>query len=794
MMAWLLLWTLGLMAIMSVALAVAGDSGLPVVEGHDEIVKKESHPVLFRQKRDWIWNSLYVEEEKPAPSPYKIGKLKSSKNVVVKSFKIAGEGANDIFTVDEKGDLFVTKPLDREKKNAYHLTAWMFDGNEQLVEDSGEFVVQVTDINDNSPVFPKTYNGSVRERSSIGTKVVEVTATDADDPSTANGELRYSLAPQGDFAAFNIHSETGVITCRTNTLDRETKSQYVVVVKAQDLRGYKSGSTSNTNVTITVTDTNDNTASFTQKTYELKVREDHKLNEKIGTLEVEDRDEDWNKVPIFTILNNEMRQIFGVELSKPNKDGDLVLKQALDYETHSSYTFTVNVKEDTLPRGSPAENAKTAVTTAQVNIKVLDVDEAPVFSKPVYTFTVMEEVIVRDIGTVTARDPDRANKKIQYSIVTKDCPIGIHPATGQLSTLRTLDRELEATHVFQVKAQEDSSGLESFVEVNIAVQDVNDNKPELSAEDVFVCESDPTDTVIGTLRATDEDEQPASFTFSLASESSNFSIRSRGNGTADVTVKQGPFSLDDPKDYSVDVSISDGGRPPQTSVTRLAIKSCRCDGRRVPTQCKAGARRMGVSVHALIAILLCILTILVIVILFVVRKRYQKDSLSNLKNSGEIHEQLVTYDEEGGGEMDTNGYDVSILSSACQDGSLLRHPDLHPRPSLYAVVQKPHPHHHHQNHHAPPPPPPPTACKGDMAVMIEVKKDEADHDRDGFPYDTLHIYGYEGPESLAGSLSSLGTSSTGSNLDYDFLNEWGPRFRTLAELYGVDGPDHYPQY
>lgn len=45
----------------------------------------------------------------------------------------------------------------------------------------------------------------------------------------------------------------------------------------------------------------------------------------------------------------------------------------------------------------------------------------------------------------------------------------------------------------------------------------------------------------------------------------------------------------------------------------------------------------------------------VIVILFVMRKRYQKDSLASMKNSGEIHEQLVTYDEEGGGEMDTNG-------------------------------------------------------------------------------------------------------------------------------------------
>lgn len=52
---------------------------------------------------------------------------------------------------------------------------------------------------------------------------------------------------------------------------------------------------------------------------------------------------------------------------------------------------------------------------------------------------------------------------------------------------------------------------------------------------------------------------------------------------------------------------------------------------------------------------------LVIVILFAVRKRYQKDSLASMKNSGEIHEQLVTYDEEGGGEMDTNGYHLPVI-------------------------------------------------------------------------------------------------------------------------------------
>ncbi|XP_061693295.1 cadherin-5 [Syngnathoides biaculeatus] len=782
-MASLRLWTEGLiLAILawSVSPGVSRDSavGSGTWRGlSEEIVRKESHPVLSRKKREWIWNSLYVEEEKPAPIPYKIGQLKSSQNVEVKRFKIEGEGADGIFSVDLKGDLFVSKSLDREEKSSYHLTARMYDGNNKLIEDSGDFVVQVTDINDNSPVFLKTYNGSIMERSTVGTKVIEVRATDADDPTTANGELRYSLTPDGDLSAFEIDSITGMISCKVSTLDRETKSRYVVVVRAQDMRGMASGSTATTSVTVSVGDANDNIASFTRRTYDLEVREDHKLNARIGTLELEDRDQIQNKEPILSLpVDN---KIFYVELG-PGNDGELMLRQPLDYETRNSYSFSVQVRENLRNLRFPADNVATAVTSAQVNVKVSDVDEPPVFSLPTYTFTVLEERLVNNVGAVSARDPDKAGKSIRYSILDKDCPIAINPITGQMSTLRTLDRELESRHMFQVKAQEEPSGLESFVKVNIVVEDVNDNKPELDADEIFVCENDAANTVIGTLRATDMDDQPASFTFRLDSPSSNFSIRDFGNNTADVVVQQGPFNLDDPRDYSVDVSVSDGGRPVQTSVTKLVIKACRCDGRRIPTHCKAVAQKMGVSVHVLIAILLCILTILVIVILFVMKKRYHKDSLAGMKNSGEIHEQLVTYDEEGGGEMDTNGYDVSILTSAFHDGSLL------PHPSLYAMVQKsqPLPRQHQAQ--------PASTRKGDMAAMIEVKKHDADHDREGFPYDTLHIYGYEGPESVAGSLSSLASSSSGgSDSDYDFLSDWGPRFRTLAELYGADESDYY---
>ncbi|KAG7218503.1 hypothetical protein INR49_020362 [Caranx melampygus] len=770
-------WTSGLAAFsFSVALLAASTAVVQAQAEHGgaaDIVRKESHPVLSRQKRDWIWNSFFVLEEVDFPVPSKIGQLKSNRQANMKKFKIEGEGANDIFIVNDQGDVFVTKRVDRETKSSYHMTAKMYDGN-VLIEDAGEFVVQVNDINDHLPVFPKVYSGHIMERSPIATTVLEVKATDADDPTTPYAELRYSLRPEGETVIFGINAYSGAITYRNGVLDRETQEYYVVVVQAQDMGDLPTGSKATASVTISITDVNDNLASFTQNTYELQVREDLEVNEEVGTLQVEDRDEIQNKQPRF-IIPEKYRQMFDVVLDA-NKDGKLILKKPLNYEAETTYSFTIEVQEKT---DYPAENLRTAVNKSKVIIRVEDVDEPPAFDRPLYTFEVREGQNERNFGKITARDPDNANKSISYSILDKDCPITIHPVTGQLSTLGHLDRELKPTHMFQVKAQEEPSGLEAFVQVTIIVQDTNDNQPTLVADDIFVCENDAANTVIGFLMADDVDEQPATFTFSLASESHNFSIRNHGNNSADLLVKQGPFNYDDPKEYKVDIRITDGGVPVQSSITTVPIKVCRCDDSRLRRVCRASARRMSVSVHALIAILLCIVTILVIVILFVMRKRYQKDSLAGMKNSGEIHEQLVTYDEEGGGEMDTNGYDVSILSSACHDGSLLHRADRHPHPSLYAMVQKA---------------PQPTACKGDMAAMIEVKKDEADHDRDGFPYDTLHIYGYEGPESLAGSLSSLDSSSTASNLDYDFLNDWGPRFRSLAELYGVDGPDYYHQY
>lgn len=59
----------------------------------------------------------------------------------------------------------------------------------------------------------------------------------------------------------------------------------------------------------------------------------------------------------------------------------------------------------------------------------------------------------------------------------------------------------------------------------------------------------------------------------------------------------------------------------------------------------------------------------------------------------------------------------------------------------------------------------------------------ADNDPNVPPYDTALIYDFEGEGSVAGSLSSIASGSSDGDQDYDYLNDWGPRFQKLANMY-----------
>ncbi len=63
-----------------------------------------------------------------------------------------------------------------------------------------------------------------------------------------------------------------------------------------------------------------------------------------------------------------------------------------------------------------------------------------------------------------------------------------------------------------------------------------------------------------------------------------------------------------------------------------------------------------------------------------------------------------------------------------------------------------------------------------------------DEDPEATPYDDLRHYAYEGDGNSGGSLSSLNSGTSDGDLEFDYLHNFGPRFKKLADMYGEE-PD-----
>lgn len=78
----------------------------------------------------------------------------------------------------------------------------------------------------------------------------------------------------------------------------------------------------------------------------------------------------------------------------------------------------------------------------------------------------------------------------------------------------------------------------------------------------------------------------------------------------------------------------------------------------------------------------------------------------------------------------------------------------------------------------------PRGRQPDVGDFIHEHLDKADNDPTAFPFDDLRNYAYEGCSSVAGSLSSLASGTDDNEQEYNYLNQWGPRFNKLANMYG----------
>uniref|UniRef100_A0A4W3JTU4 Cadherin-20 n=1 Tax=Callorhinchus milii TaxID=7868 RepID=A0A4W3JTU4_CALMI len=737
-----------------------------------------------RVRRGWVWNQFFVLEEYTGTEPLYVGKLHSDMDRGEGSVRyiLSGDGAGTVFTIDDTtGDIHAIQRLDREQKTHYTLHAQALNRKTgRPLEPESEFIIKIQDINDNEPKFlDGPYVATVPEMSPMGTSVIQITASDADDPTYGNSaRVVYSILKGQPY--FSVEPRTGIIRTALANMDREINARYQVIVQAKDMGGQMGGLSGSTTVNITLSDVNDNPPHFSQKLYQMSVLESALVGSEVGRLFAEDADEGVNAEMSYSFVEGDGMNVFDITTDQSNQVGIIILSKTLDFETKDSYMLMVEGTNSHLDLRFL--NFGPFRDTARVRLTIEDVDEPPVFDAAFYFVEVYEDVTIgTPIQTVSAKDPDAAANSIRYSIDRASDPARffyIDIASGALMTAKSLDREELSWHNITVLAMEMKASMASLT-VTIKVLDINDNPPMFVKDsEAYVCENAKPGQLIQMVSAVDKDNPQGGhhFYYGLAPEvanNPNFTVRDNQDNTAWILTRRSGFRHQEQGTYYLPILIADSGLPMQSSTSTLTIRVCGCDSDGNVRTCNVEAYSLPVSMSrgALIAILACIFILLVLVLFILTMRKHKKQPLI-FDEEENVHENIVRYDDEGGGEEDTEAFDIAAMWNPREVQLLKSRRDMVPEiESLSKYVLQ--------------------SGVGDNNVhnYILAKLHEANTDPCAPPFDSLQTYAFEGNGSVVESLSSLESATTDSDLNYDYLSDWGPRFKKLADMYATAEDD-----
>lgn len=191
------------------------------------------------------------------------------------------------------------------------------------------------------------------------------------------------------------------------------------------------------------------------------------------------------------------------------------------------------------------------------------------------------------------------------------------------------------------------------------------------------------------------------------------------------------------------------------------------DSRNADPGCSKGVARavsFGINTNFLVAIIVCIAILLILLLAVVVHRRRTDDLY---KDTDDIRENIINYEDEGGGEGDMTGYDLNVLRLMYDSGG---QPVLSKEPVKSTHVGA--------GNEVP-----------NIGGFLNDKKKVCDNDPETNPFDDVRHYAYEGDGNTTGSLSSLASGTDEGDLKFDYLSNFGPRFRKLADMYGEDPSD-----
>ncbi|XP_035377250.1 protocadherin gamma-A11-like isoform X4 [Electrophorus electricus] len=467
----------------------------------------------------------------------------------------------------ERGVLLIKERIDREAlcrqttPCALHFQI--------ILENPMEFysvAVEITDINDNPPVFKKTeIKFEISELIQNGAKFTLERAIDPD--VGVNGLHSYSLKPSDNFV-LNLQSQSGSIKklemVLQKPLDREKQKQIVLLLTAVD--GGVPQMSGTMQIHITVLDANDNAPVCSQSVFKTSVAENSPKGTTVATVSAHDADEGSNGEITYTITED--ADMFEIN----ENDGVLKLRGDIDFEKMRAHEIEVQVTD----QGGHSDSCKVIVDVLDAN------DNKPVINIMSKLQVVSESSPPRTvIAMINAADPDSGENGKVYCSISDHMPFTLKSTSANFFSLITdndLDRERESAYNISVTcADEGEPSLSSSVTLSLQISDVNDNAPvfEQTSYEASVIENNTPGLSIFTVKARDADwNQNARVSYILEDSLVNgMPITSYVSISPDTGVINAirSFDYEQIKDFRFRVKAQDGGSPPLSNNVSVKI-------------------------------------------------------------------------------------------------------------------------------------------------------------------------------------------------------------------------------
>uniref|UniRef100_A0A673GCB5 Cadherin domain-containing protein n=1 Tax=Sinocyclocheilus rhinocerous TaxID=307959 RepID=A0A673GCB5_9TELE len=425
--------------------------------------------------------------------------------LVDRRFRIVSGSKDAFFQVNQNnGELYIHKSIDREE---------LCDGNgacvvnlKTAVENPLEIhyvAVEVTDINDNHPSFSEqNQHFEIAEHTPIGTSFQLHAARDQD--ASPYSVRLYKLSQDENFEIYirNSDEEKIPFLVLKKPLDREHKSEHLLILKALD--GGNPPKSGTLNITVTVLDSNDNRPVFSQDTYSVTLQENPPIGTTVIKINASDSDEGPNSEIEYSLGKTLKRKVYDI-FQLDRITGEIKVKGEIDFEDTDVYKLDVQASD----KGQPPLSAQ-----GRVIIKIQDIND----NMPEIELTSLSNIVAEHckpgtvIALISVSDKDSGvNGKVVCSL-SKNVPFELKPSFQDnmysLVTKGRLDRELVPHYDITITATDlGQPPLSSIKTLSIQVADVNDNHPEFSFSPYafYVMENNVPGKFLFSVSASDKD-------------------------------------------------------------------------------------------------------------------------------------------------------------------------------------------------------------------------------------------------------------------------------------------------